>query len=173
MKGARMNMPQRPIMTLGIAASNSIMNDKGVLSFSGASSERNIAIPRLKGTAMIRARNDDTRVPKIKGRAPNTSATGSHVELVKKPTPKMSLESADPIKSSLNNKNARIIMLKAKKPITASKIKSPESLPRLIRKKDNFARSILNEWLSVVGHKFYGFFIQAYDVVRQRYIEKV
>src|SRR5665811_2155314 len=95
MNGARMNMPHNPIMTLGIDASNSMMKDKGVLNFSGASSERYIAIPRLNGTAMSKARNDETRVPKIKGRAPNTSLTGSHVELVKKPSPKIFLESPD------------------------------------------------------------------------------
>src|SRR4030067_438461 len=168
MNGARMNMPHSPIITLGIAASNSIMKDKGVLSLSGASAERYIAIPRLKGTAMIRARKDETIVPKIKGRAPNISFTGSHVDVVRKLTPKVFLESPDPIKSSLNNKNARTITPKAKNPTTASKIKSPESLLR--SKKCNFNLFIhlsLNEWLSFIIHKIYCFFIQAYYLIRQ------
>ena len=58
---------------------------------------------------MSRARNDETIVPKIKGRAPNISLTGSQVDVARKPKPKVSLESPDPIKSSLNNKNARIL----------------------------------------------------------------
>ncbi len=137
-----MNIPHSPIITLGTAASNSMMKDKGVLSFSGASSERNIAIPRLNGTAMSRASNDETIVPKIKGRAPNTSVTGSHVEVVRKPAPKTFLEREDSIKSSLNNKNARTIIPNANKPTTALKIRSPESLLRRMRKKGDLVRSI-------------------------------
>ena len=137
-----MNMPHNPIITLGIAASNSMMKERGVLNFTGASSERYIAIPRLNGTAMSKARNDETRVPKIKGRAPNTSFTGSQVDVARKFMPNVFLESADSIKISLNNKNAMINMLRANKPIIASKIKSPESFLRPIWKKDNFGRSI-------------------------------
>jgi hypothetical protein len=114
-----------------------MMKDKGVLNLSGASSERYIAIPRLNGTAMSKARNDETRVPKIKGRAPNTSFTGSQIDVARKLKPKVFLDSVDSIKSSWNNKNARINIPAANKPTIASKIKSPESFLRLIRKKDN------------------------------------
>ena len=87
-----------------------------------------------------KARNDETRVPKIKGRAPNTSFTGSQVDVARKFKPKVFLETPDSIKSSLNNKNARINMPRANKPTIASKIRSPEIFLRLIRKKDNCGR---------------------------------
>ena len=137
-----MNIPHNPIITLGIAASNSMMKDRGVLNFSGASSERYIAIPRLNGTAMSRARNDETRVPKIKGREPNTSFTGSQVDVARKLKPKVFLESSDPIISSLNKRNARINIQRANNPTTALKIKSPENFLRPRRIKDNFVPSI-------------------------------
>jgi len=82
---------QRPIMTLGIAASNSIMNDKGVLRFSGASSER-ISLSKTKRDGYDQGKKWWRKSPKIKGRAPNTSATGSHVVLVKNPRQKCLLK---------------------------------------------------------------------------------
>ena len=38
-----------------------------------------MATPSESGTAMSSAMNDETSVPKIRGKAPNSSATGSQV----------------------------------------------------------------------------------------------
>lgn len=50
---------------LGIAASNSTRNETGRSSHAGASSDRNIAIQRLNGTASTNAKSDEKTVPKI------------------------------------------------------------------------------------------------------------
>ena len=61
-----------------MAASNWTRNDIGVTRRRGACSTRNMATPRLTGTAISSAMTEETAVPYIKGSAPNCSATGSH-----------------------------------------------------------------------------------------------
>ena len=58
-------------MTLGIAARSSARSDTGVFSQGGANSLMKIAAPTLNGTAMSKARKEETTVPKMKGSAPN------------------------------------------------------------------------------------------------------
>src|SRR5215470_2273706 len=52
-----------------------------------------------KGTAMSKARKDETSVPYMNGNAPNCSATGSHVEAVRKWNPNFLMASVHPCHS--------------------------------------------------------------------------
>ena len=79
--GTSTNRPHRPMITLGIAASNSMRNEAGALSQRGDSSARKMAAPMLTGTAMRRARKELSRVPKMAGSAPNCWRTTSHAVL--------------------------------------------------------------------------------------------
>ena len=63
-------MPQRPMMTLGTAASVSTSAVTGPRSQRGESSVRKSAIPSASGVAMSSAPNDVTAVPKRKVAAP-------------------------------------------------------------------------------------------------------
>ena len=81
---------------LGIAARSSTRNENGRSSHRGASSDRNIATPRPRGRAIRRARNDERSVPNIRGRAPYSSCTGSHVLVTRKFHPNFEIVSADP-----------------------------------------------------------------------------
>ena len=94
--GASTNMPHSPYTMLGIAASNSTMNENDVIIHffmnSGASSARKIATPKLRGSAKINPSREETTVPQIMGRAPNCSATGSHVDDVMNPKPNFAME---------------------------------------------------------------------------------
>ncbi len=83
-----------------MAARSSIRKATGCRSQPGANSVRKIATPSESGTAMSRARNDETRVPTMSGSAPNCSATGSQVLLVAKPNPNRSIASREPSQSS-------------------------------------------------------------------------
>ena len=51
------------MITLGMAASISMRNEEGSLIQAGASSDKNMAEPRLIGTAMMRAMIELSRVP--------------------------------------------------------------------------------------------------------------
>ena len=66
----------------------------------GANSVRKIATPRESGTAIRSARAEESRVPKMSGRAPNCSATGSQVLVVTKWSPNLPIASRDPVYSS-------------------------------------------------------------------------
>jgi hypothetical protein len=77
------------MITLGIAASISIIKDAGPVNHFGASSTRKIAAPRLIGTAISRPIADVNNVPYIAGRAPYICFTGFHVELVKNEKPNL------------------------------------------------------------------------------------
>ena len=79
-------------MILGTAANNSTINEIGSLILVGAISERNIAIPILRGTAMHNAINDVTRVPAMYGNAPKASlpSTGFHRSPVTNSNPSFS-----------------------------------------------------------------------------------
>jgi len=83
-------------MTLGTAASISIAMVIGWRIRMGASSVRKSAVATPRGTAIRRARSDDTSVPKMKGSAPYFSATGSHSELQRNPAPNLERDSRDP-----------------------------------------------------------------------------
>jgi len=83
-------------MTLGTAASISMAMIMGWRSLRGASSVRKSAVATPSGTAIRRARSDETRVPKMNGSAPYLSCTGSHLLLHKKPRPKWPRESREP-----------------------------------------------------------------------------
>jgi hypothetical protein len=80
----------------GIAARSSTRNENGRSSHRGASSERKIATPMLRGRASRRARNEERSVPNISGRAPYSSCTGSHVLVARKFQPNFVIVSADP-----------------------------------------------------------------------------
>ena len=79
-------------MILGTAANNSTINEIGSLILVGAISERNIAIPRLRGTAIHNAINDVTNVPAMYGNAPKASrpSTGFHLSPVTNDNPSFS-----------------------------------------------------------------------------------
>ena len=49
---------------------------------------------------MTSASSEETRVPKISGKAPNCSATGSQVLVVTKSRPNLPIASREPIQSS-------------------------------------------------------------------------
>src|SRR3990172_11167025 len=53
--GTSTNSPQRPMITLGIAANISMMKEAGILILCGANSVRKMAAPKLIGTAITRA----------------------------------------------------------------------------------------------------------------------
>src|SRR5205814_6277754 len=93
-------MPQSPRITLGIAASISISEMSGCRIHNGASSVRYAAVAMRNGTAMINAIAEETSVPQINGSAPNCSATGSHVDVVRKRKPNFLMASEDPIHNS-------------------------------------------------------------------------
>ena len=86
-QGTITKMPQRPRMTLGTAASNSMNSVSGCRNQCGASSVRNTALAMLSGTAIRSATAEETSVPKMNGTAPNRPLTGSHSELVRKRHP--------------------------------------------------------------------------------------
>jgi len=59
-----------------------------------------MAVPRLRGTAISKARKDETRVPYIKGKAPNFLKTGSHVEVKRKLKPNLWIEGREALPMS-------------------------------------------------------------------------
>ena len=59
-----------------------------------------MATPRESGTAITSAMSEETSVPKMSGKAPNCSATGSQVLVVTKPNPNLAIASRDPVHSS-------------------------------------------------------------------------
>ena len=65
-------------MMLGMAASSSMAVPTGRFSQGGASSVMNRAMPKLTGTAIRMAISEETRVPTVGERPPNSSSTGSH-----------------------------------------------------------------------------------------------
>jgi hypothetical protein len=69
-KGTNTKIPHKPTITLGMAASISMMNETGPRSQPGESSTRNMAAPRLIGIAMTRANSELSNVPYMAGTAP-------------------------------------------------------------------------------------------------------
>jgi hypothetical protein len=119
------------MITLGIAASISIIKDAGPVNHFGASSTRKMAAPRLIGTAMSRPMAEVSNVPYIAGRAPNTSLTGFHVELVKKANPNLVIAGMASL-TKITSKPTRIATItNAKKKVRLEKILSLNSERRL------------------------------------------
>src|SRR5438876_10374293 len=87
-------------MTLGIAASSSVAKEMGLRSGLGHISVTNTATATASGTAISRASMEETMVPKINGRAPNSPATGSQALVAKKWKPNFCQASAERCKSS-------------------------------------------------------------------------
>src|SRR6266496_1079795 len=87
-------------MTLGIAASSSVAKEMGLRSGLGHISVTNTATATASGTAISRANMEETMVPKINGRAPNSPATGSQALVAKKWNPNFCQASAERCKSS-------------------------------------------------------------------------
>ena len=81
-------MPQRPMTTLGTAASISISVPTGPRIAGGAISLRKSPIATESGPASSIAPNDVTIVPMIRSRAPNSLATGFQSLCQRKPRPK-------------------------------------------------------------------------------------
>ena len=65
-----MKTPHSPKTTLGMAASSSIMNVRGIDRRRGASSARKIAVSSPMGAAMMTAMSDVRIVPTTNGNAP-------------------------------------------------------------------------------------------------------
>src|SRR6266566_5409965 len=87
-------------MTLGIAASSSVAKEMGLRSGLGHISVTNTATATASGTAISRASMEETMVPKINGRAPNSPATGSQALVLKKWNPNFCQARAERCKSS-------------------------------------------------------------------------
>ena len=82
-------------MTLGMAAKRSTRIDMVLDTLGGAYSAKKIAAPTPIGIAIKSATKDVTQVPKINGRAPKFSATGSQTRLNKKPIPNLCKDSCE------------------------------------------------------------------------------
>ena len=82
-------------MTLGIAAKRSTKIDMALETLGGAYSAKKMAAPTPMGTAIKSATKAVTQVPKINGRAPKFSATGSQTRLNKKPIPNLLIEGSE------------------------------------------------------------------------------
>ena len=94
-------MPQSPYTTLGIAASRS--DQKGHRLPDRLGRELGQEDGDARGRAARRstsAMSEETSVPKMSGKAPNCSATGSQVLEVMKPKPNLAIASRDPVHSS-------------------------------------------------------------------------
>ena len=76
-KGARINKPHIPYITLGIAARRSTAYPRHVLIFSGASTIKRDAV-KARGNAINNAMAVVTSVPTMDGKAPKFSDAGSH-----------------------------------------------------------------------------------------------
>src|SRR5690242_15948774 len=77
--GTSTKMPQSPYTIEGIAARSSVTNTSGRCNHDGDSSDVKTAIPTATGVAITSARIEEYSVPQMKGRAPNSPETGSHV----------------------------------------------------------------------------------------------
>ena len=88
MIGTKTNTPINPYTTLGIAAKSSMRKAHVLDTLRGASSDKKMATPMPSGTAIKSASVEETSVPKIKGRAPKSSATGSQICFVRNDHPK-------------------------------------------------------------------------------------
>ena len=111
-------------MTLGMAASSSVAKEIGFLNGLGHISVTRTATATDRGTAIKSARIDETSVPKINGRAPNSPATGSHELVAKKWKPNFCHASAERCKSSDNVSATTTSIVR---PATVIRPRNPES----------------------------------------------
>src|SRR5512140_2188394 len=111
-------------MTLGMAARSSASSETGAFSHGGANSLMKIAAPTLSGTAISKARKEETRVPKRKGSAPNCSRTGSQVPVTRNEVPNFRRAGIDSRSSTANRRTARKRTTDAKKADAFSKTRS-------------------------------------------------
>ena len=84
-----------------------------------------MATPSESGTAITSATSDETSVPKMSGKAPNCSATGSHTLVVTKSRPNFPMASLAPCQSSNTRKQSSTGTLTAPSVNNALKIWSP------------------------------------------------
>ena len=98
----------------GIAASSSIAVASGRRSHAGASSVRNIAMPKEIGTATTIAIIDVTSVPTIGISAPNCSLTGSQTGLTMNAGPNALIAGQLPMKSDTRIAASRLNTRSAK-----------------------------------------------------------
>src|SRR5258707_9619510 len=118
-----------------MAASNSVRKEIGARSGRGQSSVRKMATPSASGTAMQRASSEVARVPKMKGSAPKSPATGSHASRVKNFQPNAARLGRE-CRTRMPKMNTTMAkMLKAHRSVSAAKLLSARApLPRLLRK---------------------------------------
>src|SRR5262249_36036417 len=83
-----------------MAANISINDTSGCRIHKGASSVRYAAVAIPNGTAIRSAIREETNVPYMNGNAPNSSATGSQVDVTRNRTPNFFMASRDPLQSS-------------------------------------------------------------------------
>ncbi len=95
--GARTISPQKPRMTLGIAASISTRGAITRLTPVGASRLRKSPIEMPIGVAKSSAVKEVTAVPKSSEAAPSCLKFGCQTELVRKPSPKWEMAGAAPL----------------------------------------------------------------------------
>jgi hypothetical protein len=119
------------MITLGIAANISIIKDAGPANHLGASSTRKIAAPRLTGTAISSPITEVSNVPYIAGRAPNTSFTGFHAELVKKANPNLVIAGIASLTKIISKPTRIATITNAKKKVRLEKILSLKPERRL------------------------------------------
>src|SRR5438874_10244986 len=84
-----------------MAASSSVANEIGLRKGAGHISVTKMATARASGTAITRASMEETIVPKINGRAPNSPATGSQALVAKKWNPNFCQARAERCSSSI------------------------------------------------------------------------
>ena len=99
-KGARIRSPQKPRMTLGIAASISTSGEMIPRTPAGASRLRKSPIAIAIGAPSSRAMKELTAVPKRKEPAPNTSKFGFQVVWKTNPSPNLDIAGPAPCTTS-------------------------------------------------------------------------
>src|SRR5215831_12134570 len=85
-----------------------------------------------KGTAISKAMSEETRVPYINGKAPNCSATGSHVDVTRKWNPNFLMASVEPCHSCQPVKTISTITVRAMASVSHSNALSPKRDGRFI-----------------------------------------
>src|ERR1700674_704808 len=128
-------MPQRPMTTLGIAASVSIREVTGARSARGASSVKNRAAPIASGAASASAKSDVTAVPNRKLAAPKASlpTTGFHTSRVMKCKPYFTIAGLAPSTTFQAIKKTSTVAAAAANPATSCRSKSPKRTRRPVK----------------------------------------
>src|SRR5256714_14425735 len=114
-----------------MAANSSTVSDRIRRSHGGHNSVRKSAVPRERGTDISRASNEETTVPKMKGKAPNSPLTGFQVLVLKNLRPNLCSERLDCLTSS-NKMSATITSRETAHAYTRSRKVLSASLPSLV-----------------------------------------